>query len=288
MLSITYGQGSHREVLHEGGIAFVVQSHASVVDALAHAENRKAWPRHICSSLRTDSPAFHGTLDWPTALELARFGWPEGRALLRKALATMPKAAIRERVLQWDMAGAYPDVARAVAGAPDCMMDDQPVEARPTQAVRLVVSIATPWTTDLSEFVNRGAAILSAVEAAEAAGLRVEVVAEETCTNQGAGFSASILLKSAGHSADCDTLAFFLIHPSALRRVFFALLETEQCLEHFCYGYGVPQAQPAILRPPGAVYLPNFHTGQYTSPEEALKRLKIAFADAGCAIQYAE
>ena len=286
MLNMTYGQGTCRQVLHEGGVAYIIQSHASVVDALAHAENRKAWPRQICSSLRTDSAAFHGTPDWPTALDLARFGWPEGRALLRKASAAMPKAAIQERVLQWDVAGAYPDVARAVAGAPDCMMNDQPMEARPTQAVRVVVSIATPWTTDLAEFVNRGAAILSAVEAAEAGGLRVEVVAEETSTHQGSGFSASILLKSAGHCADRDTLAFFLIHPSALRRVFFALLETEPRLAHFCFGYGVPQTQPAVLRPPGAVYLPNFHTGQYTSPVEALKRVKIAFEDAGCSIKY--
>lgn len=287
MYHLTYAQGTHRQICHEGGIAYVVQSHASVLDALAHAERRKAWPGHMCSSLRTDRPFFHGTPDWPSALQLARYGWPEGRALLRKASAAMPKAAIRDRVLQWDVAGAYPDVARAVAGSPDCMMDDSPVDHRPTQAVRVVVSIATPWTTDLVEFVNRGAAILSAVEAAEAAGLRVEVVAEETVTSLRDGFSASVLLKQAGQPADRDTLAFFLIHPSALRRVFFALLETEQNLQHFCIGYGAPASQPATLRPPGAVYLPDFNTGEYTAPAEALKRVKAAFEKSGCSINYA-
>ncbi len=75
--------------------------------------------------------------------------------MLRKAVASMPKAAMRDRVVQWEVAGAYPDVARAVAGAPDCMLDDTPNEVRPTQSVRVIVSIATPWTTYLFEFVNR-------------------------------------------------------------------------------------------------------------------------------------
>jgi hypothetical protein len=253
---------------------------------MKHAEQRKAWPHHICSSLRTDNPAFHGTLDWSTAARLAIRGWPEGRSMLRKAVAVMPKAAHRDRIIQWDLAGAYPDVARASAGAPDCMMDDHPTDMKPTQSVRLIVSMATPWTTSLDEFVNRGAAILSAVEAAEAAGHRVEVLAEETAISHCAGVSLSILLKAAGQPADRDSLAFFLIHPSSLRRIFFALLETEPTLEHFCCGYGMPACQPVELRPPGAIYLPSFDTGEYASPSQALKLIKAAFTEAGCAVSF--
>ena len=207
--------------------------------------------------------------------------------MLRKAVASMPKAALRDRVVQWEVAGAYPDVARAVAGAPDCMLDDTPNEVRPTQSVRVIVSIATPWTTDLFEFVNRGAAILSAVEAAEASGHRVEVVVEETVVGQDTGFSASIMLKSAGHPADRDSLAFFLIHPSALRRVFFALLETEPSLLHMCGGYGRPAAQPVALRPLGSIYLSNFKTGEYASQENSLGRIKDAFESVGCVVNFA-
>ena len=219
---------------------------------------------------------------------LATRGWPEGRSMLRKAVAVMPKAAHRDRVFQWDIAGAFPDAARASAGAPDCMMDDNPTDMKPTQSVRVIVSMATPWTTGLDEFVNRGAAILSAVEAAEAAGHRVEVVAEETAISLGDGVSLSVLLKAAGHPADRDSLAFFLIHPSALRRIFFALLETEPTLEHFSSGYGFPSSQPSDLRPPGSIYLPNFDTGEYADPAEAIQRVKVAFANAGCAVRFKE
>lgn len=288
MIDLTYRQGSHRLLFESGGIRYRVQAHASVGDVLSYAERRKAWPRHICSSLRTDDPGFHGTPDWLTALKLAKAGWPEGREMLRKAHAVMPKVAYREPLCRWDIAGACPDVARASAGAPDCMVDDSPEELKPSMAVRVVVSMATPWTTSLQEFVNRGAAVLSAVEAAEAAGHRVEVVAEETAISLGDGVSLSVLLKAAGHPADRDSLAFFLIHPSALRRIFFALLEAEPSLEHFSCGYGIPASQPSDLRPPGSIYLPNFFTGEYVNPVEAMRRIKVAFANAGCAVCFDE
>jgi hypothetical protein len=286
MIELAYRQGSHRFALSSGGVNYRVQAHASVLDAMKHAEQRKAWPRHICSSLRTDNPGFHGTPDWSTAARLATSGWPEGRSMLRKAVAVMPKAAHRDRVIQWDLAGAFPDAARASAGAPDCMMDDHPTDMKPTQSVRVIVSMATPWTTGLDEFVNRGAAILSAAESAEAAGYRVEVVAEETAINLNDGVSLSILLKAAGQPADRDSLAFFLIHPSSLRRIFFALLETEPTLEHFCYGYGMPSGQPAELRPPGAIYLPSFDTGEYANTAESFKAIKSAFLSAGCMVSF--
>jgi hypothetical protein len=285
-MSINYSRGTHRSICRAGGIDYVVQAHGSVLDALTYAENNKKWPRHLCSSLRTDNQRFHGTPDWGTALAIARSGWPEGRAYLRKACAVMPKASMRERIINWDLAGAYPDAARAAAGAPDCMIDETSCAEKPTMSIRVVVSIATPWTTQLFEFVNRGAAILSAVEAAEAAGHRVEVVAEETAIGINEGISLSVLLKAAGQPADRDSLAFFLIHPSSLRRIFFALLETEPSLEHFSCGYGVPVSQPVELRPPGAIYLPSFSTGEYADPAQAFKLIKAAFTEAGCAVSF--
>lgn len=286
MIDLTYRRGSHCFPLATAGINYRVQAHASVLDALKHAEQQKAWPLHVCSSLRTDEPGFHGTSDWSAAVKLATIGWPEGRSLLQKAVAVMPKAAHRERAYQWDVGGAFPDAARAAAGAPDCMMDDHPTDIKPTQAVRVIVSMATPWTTDLSEFANRGAAILSAVEAAETSGHRVEVVVEETAVAFGDGVALSILLKSAGQPADRDSLAFFLIHPSSLRRIFFALLETEPSLQHFCGGYGAPANQPIELRPQGSIYMPSFRTGEYADPASALKHVKAAFVRAGCAVSF--
>lgn len=286
MENLALTPGTHLSRLSHGGYSLAVQRHASVGDALRHACARKAWPTNLCSSLRVDDPGFHGTSSWEEALGLAWHGWAEGRNLLRRASAAMPRAVLRDRITRWEVAGAYPDPARAAAGAPDCMVDDGPEEPRPSQSIRLIASISTPWTTPLREFANRGAAILSAAEAAEAQGHRIEIVVEETSAAWQRGLSASILLKAAGHPADRDSLAFFLIHPSSLRRIFFALMETEADLRPLSSGYGVPMDQPAELRGPGTIYLGHFHTGQFATPELALTRVRQAFAAAGCEVEF--
>lgn len=276
----------HRGYICEDGVSYITQRHLSVLDALGHGLHGRTWPSESCSSINRHNEGFYGTPDRETAFDLARHGWAEGRHLLVKARAQMPKAAARVKVMEWDVAGAYPDPARAAAGAPDCMVCDGDTVVCPTQVIRVVVSLATPWTTSLGEYINRGAAILSAIEAAELNGYPVQVEAEETVYNSGRGFSASVVLKHAGHPSDLDSLAFFLVHPSALRRVFFSLLETEFELLHMQIGYGMPTAQPESLRKPGDIYLPNFRTGEFTSPKAAFDLVQRAFQAAGCAVEF--
>ncbi len=267
-------------------VSYITQRHLSVVDALDHGLHGRTWPAMSCSSINNGNEGFFGTPSREAAFELARHGWAEGRQLLSKARAQMPKAAARVRVMEWDVGGAYPDPVRAAAGAPDCMVTTGDTVECPTQVIRVVVSLATPWTTSLNEFINRGAAILSAVEAAELNGFPVQVEAEETAYTWTQGFSASIVLKHAGHPADLDSLAFFLIHPSALRRVFFSLLETERDLLLMQGGYGLPASQPLALRQPGDIYLPNFRTGEFASPMAAFELVQRLFTAAGCAVEF--
>jgi|GEM_PF-3064940 hypothetical protein len=270
----------------EGEVYYLTQRHMSVLDALDHATSARAWPAMSCHSIRVGNDDFYGTPTRDTAFEIARLGWAEGRKLVSKARAQMPKASARVNVMEWDVAGAYPDPARAAAGAPDCMVNNGDLVECPTQVIRVVVSVSTPCTTPLNEFVNRGAAILSAIEAAELCGYPVEVEVEETSHTMGQGFSCSIVLKHAGHPADLDSLAFFLIHPSSLRRVFFALLETEHERIAMQIGYGRPARRPGSLQKPGDVYLPNFATGEFNSPAVAHTLVQRAFSAAGCAVEF--
>lgn len=275
-----------RGYTREGEVYYLTQRHMSVLDALDHATSARAWPAMSCHSIHVGDDDFYGTPSRDAAFEIARLGWAEGRKLVSKARAQMPKAAARVNVMEWDVAGAYPDPARAAAGAPDCMVNNgDPVEC-PTQVIRVVVSVSTPCTTPLNEFVNRGAAILSAIESAELCGYPVEVEVEETSHTMGQGFSCSIVLKHAGHPADLDSLAFFLIHPSSLRRVFFALLETERERITMQSSYGRPARRPDSLQKLGDVYLPNFATGEFTSPAVAHALVQRAFSAAGCAVEF--
>ena len=275
-----------RGYAREGEVSYLTQRHMSVLDALDHATSARAWPAISCSSIRVGNEDFYGTPTRDTAFEIARLGWADGRKLVSKARAQMPKASARVNVMEWDVAGTYPDPARAAAGAPDCMVNNGDLVECPTQVIRVVVSVSTPCTTPLNEFVNRGAAILSAIEAAELCGYSVEVEVEKTSHDLGHGFSCSIVLKHAGHPADLDSLAFFLIHPSSLRRVFFALLETERERITMQIGYGWSARRPGLLHKPGDVYLPNFAAGEFTSPAVAHDLVQRAFKAAGCAVEF--
>jgi len=275
-----------RGYVREGEVSYLTQRHLSVVDALDHATSARAWPEMSCDSIRVGNEDFYGTPNRGAAFEIARLGWAEGRKLISKAWAQMPKSSARVNVMEWDVAGAYPDPARAAAGAPDCMVNGGNLIECPTQVIRVVVSVSTPCTTPLNEYANRGAAILSAIEAAELCGYPVEVEVEETSHTMGQGFSCSIVLKHAGHPADLDSLAFFLIHPSSLRRVFFALLETERERITMQIGYGRPARRPGSLHNPGDIYLPNFATGEFTSPAVAHGLVQRAFKDVGCAVEF--
>jgi hypothetical protein len=127
---------------------------------------------------------------------------------------------------------------------------------------------------------------LSAIEAAELCGYPIQVEVEQTSYTLNQGFSCSIVLKEAGHPCDLDSLAFFLIHPSSLRRVFFALLETEKELINMHIGYGRPTCRPTKLHKPGDVYLQNFETGVFTSPTTAHQLVQEAFKKVGCSVEF--
>ena len=275
-----------RDLAQEGDVTYITQRHLSILDALNHAVFARAWPSSYCSSIKVGNMDFYGTLNRDVAFELASMGWAEGRKLMSKAYAQMPKASARVRVIEWDVGGAYPDPVRAAAGAPDCMVTNGDVVESPSQVIRVVISASTPCTTPLCEYINRGAAILSAIEAAELSGYTVQVEVEETSFTFNQGFSCSIVLKEAGHPSDLDSLAFFLIHPSSLRRVFFALLETESNLINMRIGYGRPTCRPTSLHQPGEIYLPNFETGEFTSPAVAHELVQQAFKKVGCSVEF--
>jgi len=275
-----------RESIREDNISYITQRHLSVLDALDHATFSRAWPVSYCSSIKVGDHDFYGTPNRDVAFKLASSGWAEGRKLLSKASAQMPKASARVNAIEWDVGGEYADPARAATGAPDCMITRGSSVECPKQVIRLVVSASTPCSTPPSEYINRGAAILSAIEAAELCGYPIQVEVEETSFTFNQGFSCSILLKEAGHPSDLDSLAFFLIHPSSLRRVFFALLETENELINMHIGYGIPTRRPTSLDKPGDIYLPNFETGVFTSPTAAHQLVQEAFKRVGCSVEF--
>jgi hypothetical protein len=179
---------------------------------------------------------------WAEVNQAAREGWKEGRTRMVAGLEranTLNKPAPRMG-RTFDVAGAYPHIARAVAGDPLCMVNlgDQTIAARPI--VRLVIPRGASCVVKPHQMENYGIALLSHVDAMENEGYSVEI----TTTDTSKGYDDVLLdirciAKRAGEPLDLDRLAFILAHPGMFRRLGFTFVENYMS-ERWAIGYGSP------------------------------------------------
>lgn len=160
------------------------------------------------------------------AIKLALAGWAEGAeqaARLRdKITAANPNGP---RLARWDIAGAYPNMPRALAGNPLHMrrVDSARLKRRP---VLTFVSHYGALAGVSGDFMLRRAAVVAAiVDAVEAAGYSAQVIAWTASSKDSekvTGAETACTLKDAGQALDVARLAFGLGHPALLRRMTFA------------------------------------------------------------------
>lgn len=172
---------------------------------------------------------FFGTESFEDAAELFRKGWKEGAARVAALSGKCSKSleAIRSKVnqVQYDVAGCWLDVARAVAGEPECWGSVVPVEVSSVndQVVRVDCNVACSGGITREAFFRRGAAVLVFVDLVEALGKRVELWAVTGEQSYKGHYQCRVLVKAAGEQADPGRLAFMLAHPSWFRRVQFCV-----------------------------------------------------------------
>lgn len=171
---------------------------------------------------------FYGSESFDAAVSLAFGGWVEGAARVQER-----RAAINKKV----EAGAYRvEYARRGPGALSMNRVNQghprpyavvvPAEGRP-KVVRLFVNTGANARVEAISIERRGAAICSLVDALEANGRTVEIVAytaaDSVRGNQQVRTFCTI--KRAGARLNMPTVAFALAHPSMHRRIVFGVRE---------------------------------------------------------------
>lgn len=202
------------------------------------------------------------------ALELVTAGWPVGReAWANAATADFSQFASPAPTVTYDVAGAFPDIPRAVAGDPACFADRGADDcARPV--ITVMVNIVSSAGVSVDVIRNRGLAILTAIDNAEARGIRVEIIGAYAAHSLGRGATDLITwpLKSADSPVDLDRLTFALAHPSMGRRLLFAVREGDP--RYAAIGltstHGTPDEVPQQYRPTRCAY---FGRLMYGSPD---------------------
>lgn len=222
---------------------------------LEFAENRKAVsadPDYQRSHDTSGSyPEFCRTRDFAHALELARYGWPEGVAAakpLTDALFDKVTSLVEREEVLHDVVGSSIDIGAYLNGDPECWtrMESHIVDGNSPRIFRLVYNASASAGITPDTMIGKGAAIAALVKALEFAGHRVEVWCipwAGSSHKYGSGrpeHETRVLVKAADQDLDFGRLVFALAHPSTVRRLGFACLEADRTIKTLGKGYGRP------------------------------------------------
>jgi hypothetical protein len=253
------------------------------------------WPTQEAisnSSSPVGFPNWHGSASLADAIEIARKGWPEGRAALVRELdaARFIQLGAIVKAETLDVAGSYPLVPAAIAGDPLNMFTIGLEHAKTRPIFRFIVNMSLNAMQSATVTLNRGAAILSWIDKLENEGARVEIVLADTGharrSKTGVVFySWAFTAKRADEPLELDRMAFCLSHNSVQRRLSFALHEKHADLKNFYStvgGYGTASDKfPPDIVVPHSVFFGRVTTNtDYATLPDALRTVEKIISSA--------
>lgn len=203
-------------------------------------------PQSSCwyHSAWTNSEKFAGSPDMESAIRMAREGWPEGAeraaSLRDKVSVSVP---VERRARTFAVAGAFPNVQRAIAGDPANMYRLDSVASRRRPVLTLLSDMCVPATTFAGCLTNRAAVVAAIVDAIESAGFACNIVGYCSAKLNRVRWATIVNLKDSDQPADIGRLAFGLGHASMFRR----LAWVPAVEDRFTQAVGVALGAPVAL-----------------------------------------
>ena len=259
----------------------------SLAEAIVWGETAKVNSTFASHPFSKDdnNESFSGSPNWPAMKKIVRDGWVKGREKIAANLAAIFASGAAEltcgAAVEHAVGGAYPDVPLYVAGNV-CHMVSEGDQLDSKPIIKLLINVSASASTSRERIANRGAAVAALVDEIESAGNSCEVHAVDGATQSGASgrsfFCPVIQLKKSSEAISIDDLAFGLGHPSMLRRVCFAIIETIPFTNTrgFSNGYGSTGDVPSDALPYDAIYLAGVDCGgsEYNTPEAAMEEVR--------------
>jgi hypothetical protein len=228
------------------------QSPESCVDYLESHHDRWTDPNRSCDMENA------GGLSMAQAFETCRRGWPQGAervARLRERInAARPQTP---RLSRWDVAGAYPSVARHLAGNPLNMRRIDSSKARRRPVLTLVNHMGGSYLIDQNCFTNKCAVVAAIVDAIEAAGFSCHVIGLGMATKGEHLCGSAYQVKAPGETVDTGRLAFALGHVAFFRRIGFDLLASDTTNRPLTRSFG--RSTDFVERVPDVFVLPSMN-----------------------------
>lgn len=220
------------------------------------------WAKH---SSVTGDEWFTKTKSFEEAVELFKNGWSDMATKLvqkLKVIESKTEPAMKPRS-QLDVCGYQAVVPLYLQGVPNSMINKKMVPIK-QKVITINKSIDYNGGTSTDEIIDESIKAMQIIKKLEAQGYRcnLNIVLGSTAGwgKNEKQFLIKVRIKSANEKMNISKLAFPLVHPSMLRRLFFRFIEVyPNATKYFVSGYGHP-AESYELRNTfkGEYLLPNF------------------------------
>lgn len=220
------------------------------------------WAEH---SSVTGSQFFTKTKDFDEAVQLFKNGWSDMAGKLVQKLKdieskTEPTMKPRSKL---DVCGYQAVVPLYLQGVPNCMMNKKMVPIK-QKVITVNKSIDYHGGVDTEKIIEESIKAMQIIKKLEAQGYRcnlnIVLGSSEGSGKSRKAFFIKVRIKSASEKMNISKLAFPLVHPSMLRRLFFRFMEVyPEITKDFVHGYGIPSKAYELREIfKGEYLLPNF------------------------------
>jgi hypothetical protein len=182
-----------------------------------------------------------GTKDFPEALDLLKNGWSDMSKKLEQKLKIAAKEIGPKKVnkMSYDVAGFQASVPRYLQGIPTNMVNKKTIVQK-QKVITLVKNVGYNAMVSAEEIIESSIKAFQIVKAIEEKGVRVNLDICWSSETSSERVFYRVRLKSAAERLNISKMAFPMVNPGMLRRLFFRMLEVDPQLtsKSFTGGYG--------------------------------------------------
>lgn len=203
------------------------------------------------------SKKFTATESYEEATELFKNGWSEMANRLVQCLKVVEKetAPITKQKNRYGVAGYQAIVPLYLNNCPNSMMYRKNIPVK-QKVITLNKSINYNCGVKTEQIIDESVKALQIIKKLEAQGYRVNLNLIWGDYENNYNFIGKIRIKSASEKLNISKVAFPLVHPSMLRRLFFRMIEVFPTIpESFWLGYGISMSASETRKYIGNEYL---------------------------------
>ena len=193
---------------------------------------------------------FTQTHNFDEAINLMKDGWSDMAKKLNAKLQVREKqnAMVNKRKMVNSVVGFQPIVPLYLAGVPTNMVQQKKVPVK-QKIVNITKSVSYDVDVSTETIIEESVKAMQIVKKLEAMGYRVNLSIALGSIESDRQLFSKVCIKHANEKLNVSKLAFPLIHPSMLRRLFFRFIEVcPDTTKSFTGGYGRPATAEQIKK----------------------------------------